>query len=204
MEMEFSEACERNKDPILEVLKLYINDNEFTRVLEIGAWTGQHAVHFAKHFKNVEWVATDGQHNHPTLKARIIDSGLENVKGPFKLEIGIDDFPDKKPFNAVFTANTFHIMNWKLVKTAIKLFGKRLREGSLVLIYGPFNYNGNYTSESNQLFDESLKARGEGSAIRNVEDVTANMEKAGFEFLKDHEMPANNRLLVYRRKAFKF
>lgn len=202
MEIEFSEACERNKDPILEILKLYINDNEFTRVLEVGAWTGQHAIHFAKHLKNIEWVATDRLENHITLRARLGEANLENVKGPYKLEIGVDDFPDKKPFNAVFTANTFHIMNWKLVKTAIKLFGKRLREGSLVFIYGPFNYNGEYTSESNRSFDESLKVRGNGSGIRNFEDVKSSMEKSGFEFLKDHKMPANNRLLVFRRKAF--
>lgn len=198
MNLPFSPAADRNKEPILNVLKEYISIKG--RLLEIGSGTGQHAVYFAQNLPQIEWMTTDKLENHPVIKQYIEQSQLKNLKGPKKLVVGIDDFPSHKPYDYVFSANTLHIMSWKEDKTLFKLLGKRLIEGSLVFFYGPFNYNNEYTSQSNQDFDQSLKTRDPKSGIRNFEDVVKVMEKSEFKLLKDHEMPANNRLLVFQKK----
>ncbi len=195
-----SPSVQRNKDPIYEVLKQYLRPD--TRLIEIGSGTGEHAIYFGEKFPSTHWVTTDTVENLSNITAWLQEAKLKNVHGPEKLKVGEDDFPGKRPFDYVFTANTLHIMSWKEDKSFFKLIGKRLREGCLAFIYGPFNYGGNYTSDSNREFDGWLKNRDEKSGIRNFEDVESNMKKAGFKLLKDHEMPANNRLLVFERLPF--
>ena len=200
MDKPFSEACERNKGPILEVLRDYISI-ENKRLLEIGTGSGQHAVAFAKEFPWLEWYPSDKKSVFAGMRMWFEESRLRNIQQPIPFEVGKDDFP-KLMFDAVFTANTLHIMAWKECKTLIKMLGHRLRENALVFFYGPFNYNGTYTSPSNESFDKMLKERDPSSGIRAFEDVNNNMVKQGFELIDDHEMPANNRLLVYRRLKF--
>lgn len=199
MKKQESASTERNKEPILEILKLYISG--VGRLLEIGSGTGQHAVYFAKHFKNIEWVTSDTKGNHKNIMAWLKEAKLKNAHGPKALKVGVDDFP-KGIFNFVFTANTLHIMSWKENKALFKLLGKRLREGAQVFFYGPFNYDGKFTPPSNEDFDKWLKDKDLKSGIRNFEDVLQNMEKTGFKLLKDHEMPTNNRMLVFERLSF--
>ena len=197
MDKPFSAASERNKDPILAVLKQHILPAH-RRLLEIGAGTGQHAVYFAAHFAHLKWMVTDVPANHNGIAKWLREYNGDNIEGPIRFKVGTDEFPTQ-PMDIVYTANTFHIMSWKNVKTLMKMFGNRLRRGSLVFIYGPFNYNGKFTTESNEAFDKSLKENDPESGIRNFEDINRAMTKNGFELLKDHEMPANNRCLVYRR-----
>lgn len=197
MEKAYSPSVARNRQPILDVISQYIGKDD--RVLEIGSGTGEHAVYFAGQLKETHWIASDRKENHPTIKAWLKEAKLKNLHGPEALCVGVDDFPGKKPFTHVFSANTLHIMSWKECKSLFKLCGKRLREGSLVLFYGPFNYEGKFTSESNELFNQSLKSRDEKSGIRDFEDIQKSMTKAGFKLLKDQEMPANNRLLIFER-----
>ena len=196
MDRPYSPAVDRNKGPIFEVLKEYLMDGN--NLLEIGSGTGQHAVFFAEKFPGLTWVTTDVRENLAGIKEWINEANLKNIKGPEELKIGTDDFP-QKPFDYVFTANTLHIMSWKEGKTLFKLLGKRLREGSLTFFYGPFNKEGKYTSQGNEEFDRSLKERDPRSGIRNFEDVVKAMKSFGFKLLKDHEMPSNNRLLVFER-----
>lgn len=196
----YSAAADNNKAPILEVLKKYIKGEK--RLLEVGTGTAQHAVHFAKHFEKLMWVTSDVAKNRSAINAVLVKEKLPNLFGPEKLEIGVDDFP-KGSYDFVFTANTLHIMSWKECKTLFKLLGKRLREGSMVFFYGPFKYKGEFTSASNGEFDAHLKEQNIKSGIRNFEDVEKNMTDYGFKLVNDHEMPANNRLLVFSREAFK-
>lgn len=200
MKKNFSEAAERNKNPILAVLKEVIAEGD-RRLLEIGAGTGQHAIHMAPQFPHLAWFPTDVGESLQELKRAVTEARISNIELPSRVVIGKDDFPKLK-FDIVFTANTFHIMHWKECKTLMKLLGHRLREGSRVVIYGPFKYNGAYTSESNELFDESLKERDPLMGIRSFEDVNNAMVKNGFELIDDVDMPANNRTLVYRRLKF--
>ncbi len=200
MEKPFSNACERNQEPILEVMKEFIT-KEHKRLIEVGSGTGQHAVFLAPHFPWLEWHPTDVSNKLSGIKLWLSESKIPNVKLPVRLEVGKDDFPKLK-FDVVFTANTFHIMHWKECKSLMKLLGHRLRENSLVFIYGPFKYNGEFTSQSNEEFDRSLKERDSLSGVRSFEDVNQNMAKNGFEIICDYDMPANNRMLVYKRLKF--
>lgn len=200
MDKPFSPASERNRGPILEVLKENIT-HEDRRLLEIGSGTGQHAVYFSPSFPFMEWYPTDLGSQMMGLKKWIDEARIPNLQKATKLDVSKDDFPKLK-FDVVYTANTFHIMGWKDCKSFMKLLGHRLREGSRAMIYGPFKYNGEFTSESNAAFDATLRDRDPLSGIRSFEDVNNNMLKNGFELVHDYEMPANNRMLVYKRLKF--
>ena len=192
-------SSDRNKEPIAKILQLYLSGKG--RLLEIGSGDGTHALHIAPLHLDTQWVTSEKQEQLELLQDILKAAQQKNVHGPEKLEIGSDDFP-KGQFDYVFTANTLHIMSWKEVKTLIKLLGKRLREGSLVFFYGPFNYGGTFTAESNREFDQWLKSQAPHRGIRNFEDILAQMEKVGFKLLQDHEMPVNNHLLVFERLPF--
>lgn len=200
MKKPHSEACDRNKDPILEVLKDVVTRDD-RRLLEIGTGTGQHAVYMAPHFPFMEWYPTDRGDALAGMKLWFNEARVQNIQAPARIEIGKDELPKLK-FDLVFTANTFHIMHWKECKSLIKQMGGRLREGARVVIYGPFKYSGAFTSESNQRFDEELKARDPLMGIRSFEDVKNAMEKNGFELIEDLTMPANNQILIFRRLKF--
>jgi cyclopropane fatty-acyl-phospholipid synthase-like methyltransferase len=197
MEKPYSMACDRNRDPILKVMKEVISADD-RKLLEIGSGTGQHAVYLAPHFPHIIWVTSDVKANHKGIQMWLDESGAPNIIGPGEFEVGKNDFPMGN-FDIVFSANTFHIMHWKECKTLMKLMGRNLREGTQVLVYGPFNYNGKFTSASNEEFDKTLKAKDPQMGIRNFEDVITNMKKNGFLLSKDYEMPANNRLLVFMK-----
>ena len=197
MTKPFSESCERNSAPILEVLKEVITTKD-QRLLEIGAGTGQHAVYFAPEFPWLEWYPTDKSENIAGMSLWFSEAKIPNIQKPVRLDVTTDDFPKVK-FDVVFTANTFHIMSWKECKSCMKLLGNRLREDSRAIIYGPFRYDGEHTSESNEKFDAWLKERNPQSGVRNFEDVLRAMESNGFVLEDDFPMPANNRILVFRR-----
>ena len=200
MNKPMSPAAERNQEPILKVLKDFIT-YEDRRLLEVGSGTGQHAVYFAPHFPQLEWHPTDVSGKLKGIKQWMHEAGVRNIQPPVRLEIGKDDFPKLK-FDVVFTANTFHIMPWKEGKSLIKLLGHRLREGSRAIFYGPFKYDGQFTSPSNEAFDRQLKESDPTSGIRAFEDINKAMIKNGFELIDDIDMPANNQMLVYSRLKF--
>lgn len=200
MQIPFSEACERNKAPILEVMKTVITKDD-KKLLEIGSGSGQHAIFMAPLFPLLEWWPSELPKALLPLMKGLSNANVKNILDPIKLEIGQHEFPKVK-FDLVFTANTFHIMHWKECKSLIKMMGRELRENSRVMIYGPFKYKGEFTSDSNAQFDQQLKEQDSLSGIRSFEDVNGAMIKNGFELHKDHEMPANNRMLVYKRLKF--
>jgi len=194
MEKPFAPSCERNREAILEVLKKTIGDDN-KLLLEIGSGTGQHARYFAPEFPHLQWQTSDCESNHEGIKEWIKD-GSSNILSPVSYEVGKDNFPETEA-DLIFTANTFHIMSWKLVKTLIKQLGKSLKPGSKLIIYGPFNKVGKYTSESNEKFDQWLKDRDPKSGIRSLEDVSSHMLKNGFFLKEEIEMPANNKILIF-------
>ena len=198
MTKPFSPACERNRIPILKVMQDLITSSD-SRLLEIGSGTGQHAVYLAPHFPHMIWVTSDVKENHFGIQLWLAESGAPNIIGPGVFKVGEDQFPNGH-FDVVFTANTYHIMPWYLCEELMDQLGKNLDAGAKVMIYGPFNYNGKYTSDSNREFDESLKQRDPLMGIRDFEEVVRYMEKRAFGLLKDNEMPANNRLLVFEKK----
>ena len=192
----FAPACERNRDPILEVLRAHFSDR--TRVLEVGSGTGQHAVHFAAALPFLVWQASDVAGNLPGIRAWLDEAKLANTPAPLVLDVAGGEWP-ATPFDAVFSANTLHIMSWPEVERLFAAICKEAPAEFVTAIYGPFNYGGRFTSDSNAAFDASLKERGAHMGIRDFEAVNKLAEAANLKLIADVAMPANNRTLVWRR-----
>ena len=191
----FSEACEENKQPILTVLERLFAD--VLKVLEVGSGTGQHGVYFAGALPHLIWQTSDLPEHHDGIRAWLLEAALPNLKAPIALDVG-DVWPDRS-FDAVFSANTTHIMSWPQVEQMFGGIGRVLESGGCFALYGPFNFGGNYTSDSNERFDQWLKERDPASGIRNFEDLDSLAKTNGLIFVEDIPMPANNRVLVWRR-----
>jgi cyclopropane fatty-acyl-phospholipid synthase-like methyltransferase len=191
-----SEACERNKDPILEVLR-----DAFAaklQVLEIGSGTGQHAVHFAAQLPHLTWHPTEQLSYLPDLTARVKLQGTGNLRPPTVLDVRQPVWP-LRAVDAIFTANTLHIMSWPAVTAMFQGFSAVLQPGGVLCIYGPFRYDGRFTSKSNEEFDRMLQERDPQSGLRDIKDVTALAAQQGMRLKSDHNMPANNRLLEFAK-----
>ena len=198
MKKPYSSSCERNAKAICYVLKEVIGDN-YKSLLELGSGTGQHAVYMAPQFPQMTWTCSDVKSNHEGINLWLKEVNISNIEGPIEFEIGKDAFPSGA-FDVVYTANTFHIMDWEKDKLFIQLCGKNLKKDALVIIYGPFNYNRTYTSQSNADFDIWLKEGNSLSAIRSCEDVSENMLSSGFTLFRDFDMPVNNRTLFFKKR----
>ncbi|MBU2114391.1 MAG: DUF938 domain-containing protein [Gammaproteobacteria bacterium] len=197
-DLPFSQACENNKAPILAAIQQAFAYS--TKVLEVGSGTGQHAVHFAAALPHLTWQASDQPHYLADLKERLRRATLPNLPLPMPLDICQDAAPPQR-FDALFSANTLHIMPWPVVEQFFRRLDELLCEQATLCIYGPFNYNGSFTSASNQAFDISLKQRDPAMGIRDISAVVALASAAGFKLLHDHSMPANNRLLQFERSV---
>ncbi|MGH1484701.1 MAG: DUF938 domain-containing protein [Cellvibrionaceae bacterium] len=193
----FSQACENNSIPILNQLSRLLADSQ--TVLEVGSGTGQHAVYFAESLPHVVWQTSDLKENHEGINLWIAESGLDNILPPLIFDVAEKGNNDNT-YDAIFMANTLHIMSESVVRKCIKKASKYINENGFLITYGPFNYEGQFTSESNARFDQWLKAADIGRGIRDFEWVNKLAEDRGFTFEEDHPMPANNRLLVWRFK----
>ena len=193
--LALSEACERNKAPILQCLREAFA--ECSQVLEIGSGTGQHALHFAAHLPHLRWHPTDRAEYLADLEARLAAAALPNLAPATLLDVNQEDWPG--PCDAVFTANTLHIMSWPEVVLAFAGIGRTLSSSGTLCIYGPFKYAGAFTSHSNAAFDASLKQRDPRSGIRDIEAIRALALEQRIALTDDHDLPANNRLLVFRK-----
>jgi cyclopropane fatty-acyl-phospholipid synthase-like methyltransferase len=194
--LPFSEACERNKDPILRVLRGALAHCQ--QVLEIGSGTGQHAVHFAHQLPQLRWQPSEAAENLEALTARIAAEGPANLAAPVLLDVREHPWPLTE-VDGVFSANTLHIMSWPAVEDFFRGVGRLLTSAGVLAVYGPFRYAGRYTSESNAAFDRYLQERDPLSGIRDFEAVHALAQKEGLELDSDHDMPAHNQTVVWRR-----
>jgi cyclopropane fatty-acyl-phospholipid synthase-like methyltransferase len=190
----FSESCVQNRVPIQQVLQQYVDARK--TVLEIGSGTGQHAVYFAEAFPQLLWQTSDLAEHHAGIQAWLTDSQLPNVLPPLHLDC-LGDWPQQQ-FDLLYTANTLHIMSQRAVEAMFASIGDCMHTHSILLIYGPFNYQNQYTSESSARFDNWLKQRDPQSGIKNFEWVQDIAAKSGLECIQDHAMPANNRVLVWK------
>ena len=190
-----SEACERNKDPILQVLRGAFASSR--SVLEIGSGTGQHAVYFAQHLPRLRWQPSDTGEDLSGLRARIQAEGAANLAPPVELDVRQHPWP-VSGIDSVFSANTLHIMGWEAVREFFRGVGALLGPGGVLSVYGPFRYAGRYTSESNAVFDRYLRERDGASGIRDFEAVDELAQQESLQLVGDHDMPAHNRTLVWR------
>ncbi len=190
----FAESCEQNKLPILEILKQEFADA--SRVLEIGSGTGQHGVFFSEQLPHLIWQTSDMRENHSGIHAWLAEVDRTNLLAPIALDVVSDPWPEQQ-YDGVFSANTVHIMGWPAVEAMFAGIGGVLEPGGVFCLYGPFNYDGKFTSESNARFDIWLKERDPVSGVRDFEALNALAEQAGMQLRNDHPMPANNRTLAW-------
>lgn len=188
-------ATERNRDPILAVLQALFADRH--AVLEIGSGSGQHAVYFARAMPWLRWQTSDVASNLPGIRLWLQEAGLANTPAPRQLDLR-QDWPELV-FDAVFSANTLHIMGWPQVQRLFAELKLHMPPTGLLTIYGPFNYAGRFTSDSNAAFDVSLRAGNPASGLRDFEAVDALANEAGLRMLEDRAMPANNRCITWQR-----
>ena len=195
--LPFSAASERNKDPILEVLRIRFVDS--TQVLEIGSGTGQHAVHFARTLAHLTWHPTEQLTYLADLAERVKLEGGHNLRPPMLLDVRQAVWPIRN-VDAAFTANTLHIMSWPEVIALYRGVGAVLAPGGVFCVYGPFRYDGRYTSDSNQEFDRMLQERDPQSGLRDIQAVASLAAQYGLRLDTDYDLPANNRLVVFTKE----
>ncbi len=192
----YSESCDQNREPIFEIIQPLLK--EAKTVLEVGSGTGQHAVYFAKKMPHLVWQTSDQQPYHEGIILWLDDANLDNTPPPLSLNVSSDIWPDQN-FDVIFSANAVHIMAWSNVVDFFENAPRLVNTGGLFILYGPFNYNQKYTSESNARFDIWLKQRDPDSAIRDFEALDKLAQKAGMVLQSDHALPANNRILVWEK-----
>lgn len=196
MKKPFAPSCEKNQDPILQVLLRHLGD--VTTLLEIGSGTGQHAVHMASHFRELQWQTSELADKHDGLNLWLDEAHASNILRPVVLDVTNNQWPNTTT-EAIYTANTAHIMSWVAVQSMFAGVGRLLNVGGLFCIYGPFNYNGEFTSAGNAKFDETLRSRDPASGIRDFEALERLAFSGGMRLKEDAEMPANNRFLIWQK-----
>ncbi len=196
-EKPFAPACERNQEVILSILQKKLRKTD-RRILEIGSGTGQHAVYFGLNLPHIIWQTSDVKENHVGINMWIDEVKLTNVLPPMEYEIGSSQVSASN-IDVVFSANTLHIISEPLVYQLIQDLAENLKAGTRVMFYGPFKYQGKFTSESNADFDLWLKDIDPLRGIRDFEEVNNLMKAQGFTMVEDIVMPANNQFLVFEK-----
>ncbi|TMO21530.1 DUF938 domain-containing protein [Pseudoalteromonas sp. S4741] len=196
MTKPFSQACENNKNHILKALQPALQNA--ASVLEIGSGTGQHSVFFAKKLPHLQWYTSDREVNHQGIKLWHDEVQLANLHPPLLLDLN-DPWPVNK-VDAIYTANTFHIVSWELITRFFAGVNQHLNQQGVVCVYGPFKYKGEFTSPSNDEFNSLLQSRDPLSGIRDFEAVEQLAVQFGLKLLSDTAMPANNQLLIFKRQ----
>ncbi len=190
-------ATDRNRDAILEVLRQEFE--QVSSVLEIGSGTGQHAIYFGDKMPWLEWQTSDRSENHPGINAWVAESSLHNVRSALDLDVEkVTQLAEV--YDAVFSANTAHIMSFDAVICMFAIVGRTLREGGVFCLYGPFKLDGDFTSPSNQAFDRSLRSQDPKMGIRDFETLLELGMENGLRTVRRYALPANNMLLVWRKE----
>ena len=194
----YAESCEKNKEPVLGVLKeIFANS---TRVLEISSGTGQHAVYFGRELPHLIWQPSELAQNLPGIRAWLDEAQLPNVLPPLAIDVNDARWP-VTAVDVIFNANTVHIISWAEVERMFAHIARAIAPGGCVCLYGPYNYDGKFTSESNARFDAWLKARDPNSGVRDFEAVNRLAASHVLQLLRDIEMPSNNRMLVWESRS---
>ncbi|PMR70811.1 DUF938 domain-containing protein [Halomonas heilongjiangensis] len=193
-----SPATARNREPILEVLTSILPAR--ARVLEVASGSGEHAVHFASAMPGWEWQPSDpNPHARRSIEAWRTHAGLANLHEPMALDVSI--ICPAGPYDAMVAINLLHISPWAVTEALMACAGKRLPQGGVLYLYGPFRREGHPTAPSNAAFDADLRARDPRWGIRELGAVTAEAERQGLALARVVEMPANNLSVVFRQGA---
>lgn len=194
-----SPAADRNKEPILAVLRTVLAPGG--SALEIASGTGQHVECFAAALPEWQWQPTEGDASMlPAIADRIAQAGLANVRAPVLLDVTASTWPRADAhFDAIYCANMLHIAPWAACAGLMQGAGRHLAPGGVLVTYGPYLEDDVPTAASNLAFDASLRARDPAWGIRALRDVTAEARRVGLALRARHALPANNLLLVFGR-----
>ena len=193
----YSQAAENNKAPIADVMGKHLPPD--ASVLEIGSGAGQHALHMSHTFPGITWLPSERKAVVPILMANLALYESNNIQPPLLLDLA--DFTwSGDPVDAVYAANVIHIVSDSLGKRLVQLAADALRSSGLLMLYGPYKYNGQFTTESNAAFDQWLKDRDPASGVRDFEAVLATAQCSGLTLAQDYAMPANNQMLIFERE----
>ena len=193
----YSPAADKNKSPILSVLSNYLKDAD--RVFEIGSGSGQHAIYMAASLPTIRWQPSDCPSVLPLLTENIEAYGTPNLSPPWEFDLASLSKLEKIEVDCVYAANVMHIVRESLGENLINWAGSALSQNGYMILYGPFTYDGQFTTPSNQDFDFWLKSRDPKSGVRSYEWVAELAAAAKLNLVNDHDMPANNQCLVYQR-----
>jgi cyclopropane fatty-acyl-phospholipid synthase-like methyltransferase len=196
MNKPFAASCQQNREPIFNIIQPLLKNCQ--TLLEIGSGTGQHAVYFANKLPHLHWQTSDRANYHAGINAWLDDANHPNILPPLLLDVSQNDCP-KQRFDAIFSANTLHIMSKEEVIFFFQKIASCLSSAGSLIVYGPFNYDGNYTSDSNARFDQWLISQNSHSSIKDFEWINDLAKQAGLTLKKDYAMPANNRILHWEK-----
>jgi hypothetical protein len=193
-----SPAADRNKDPILSVLKTLLP--AAGAVLEIASGSGQHVVHFARMLPHLRWLPSDpNAEARRSIEAWLASEQLPNVEPPIALDVLDRPWPVDGPFDAIVCINLVHISPWPVTAALFAGAREQLTDAGVVYLYGPYKEQGRHTAPSNEAFDRALRAQNPAWGVRNLEDVIETATDAGFEHVATVAMPANNLSVGFRR-----
>ena len=193
----FSPAADNNKSAILSILSSYLTSGD--HVLEIGSGSGQHAIHMSNALPQIEWQPTDRAMTLGLLSSNIREYGAPNLHPPIEIDLKTTTHVISEGVQCVFAANVTHIVSERLCTNLIHLAAENLVKGGFLILYGPYRYSGEFTTQSNRDFDAWLKDRDSESGVRDFEWVVGLACEQGMSLMKDHIMPANNQCLVFQK-----
>lgn len=192
----YSRAAENNRAPIADVMGKHLPPD--ASVLEIGSGAGQHALHMSHTFPGITWLPSEREAVVPILRANLALYESKNIQPPLVLDLAHFAWSDD-PVDAVYAANVMHIVSESLGERLVQLAADALKSSGLLMLYGPYKYNGQFTTESNATFDQWLKDRDPASGVRDFEAVIATAQCTGLTLAHDYAMPANNQMLIFER-----
>lgn len=186
---QYSKACERNREPIGDVLDDILPDSG--TVVEVGSGTGQHAVAFARRFPELRWQPTDRPERLDSIRAWRRDTDLDNLCAPLEFDL-FDETPPIDKADAVIAINVIHIAPAQAIERLFFHAARLLSDGAPVILYGPYRYRDRKLEPSNERFDRHLRARDPNSGLRIFENVDRMAAKHGFDHVETRRLPANN------------
>ncbi|HUP67574.1 MAG TPA: DUF938 domain-containing protein [Sphingomicrobium sp.] len=190
-------AALRNRQPIADVLAEWLPAQGL--VLELASGTGEHVVYFGEHFPALDWQPSDVDADSiRSVAARVVEAGLPNVRPPLIVDASSAAWPIERA-DAVLSINMVHISPWAAALGLIRGAARVLREGSPLVLYGPWLKDDIPTAPGNLEFDASLKRRDPDWGLRRVEDFCEAAARQSFRLESTRTMPANNLMMLLRR-----
>jgi hypothetical protein len=195
----FAPAAERNRQPILDVLRRVLPPAGL--VLEVASGTGQHAIFFSEYLPDLQWQPTDASSEAlQSIGAWVDETARENLLPPLELDVRSPQWPVTKA-EALVCINMIHISPWEATEGLFQGASKLLTGGAPLVTYGPYRLHGEHTAPSNEAFDQSLRSRNARWGVRDIDELSELAGQTGFALQERVGMPANNMTLVWTREA---